>query len=719
MFERIGRFVVRHPWWTILAWVLVAGLLVSFAPKVESTNDQADFLPKKYESAKAFEQQNDAFPQGKGETALIVGIRDDEKKLTDEQQQAIKDLAAKLNAEKFESVTSVQAGMLSPNGKVQTANVQFDTSDFASKEMKDAVEDIRHELKQADGDGLTLQLTGNAAGSIDSAESFEESDKITFMATIIVIFVLLLITFRSIIAALMPIVTVFLVMMVAGGLISTMQDAFNLTADDTTSSLLPIVLFGVGTDYILFLLFRYREQLRAGVEKKQAMIDAVHRVGEVIASAAGAVIIAFSALLLAQLGMLRTLGPSMAIAVFTTLLAALTLIPAVVSLLGPKVFWPSKSWRAEPKHTTSARIGGFVSRRPLAVAAVTGLVLIALSIGTLSFKPSFEIAAAPKGTESYDGFENMKKGFPPGAFDATQVLVHSTNGERLTTDQVQDVVDGLDGAEGVGSVTEFDPATGLSEDGQFAQFEVSLANDPQSEKAMDNLADHVKPAAHAAAPEGTEVLVGGTTAIFVDLKDSMNRDYRVVFPVAGLLIAIILAFLLRSLVAPIYLLIAVVLSFTATIGAATFLFQGLLDHSGLLFFMPLVVYLFVVALGTDYNILAIARLREEARAGYPPKEALARAFTHFAPAVASAGLILAGSFATFLLASAAGLQEMGTTVAIGIALSAFVMSMFLVPAITRMLGHSAWWPGHGDAVEKTAAKERERVAAQSSGDAQH
>ena len=195
------------------------------------------------------------------------------------------------------------------------------------------------------------------------------------------ILVLLLVIFRSPVIALLPLVVIALVSQVATGLISDVNKALHLNADSSISTILIVVLFGIGTDYILFLMFRYRERLRAGEDAKQAMVSAVTRVGEVIASAAGVVIAAFLALLLSTLSVLRSMGPALAIAVAVTLLAGLTLIPAVVSLLGPRVFWPSRSWRREPQAARFTAIGRALGRRPGVFAAVSGLVLVALAIG--------------------------------------------------------------------------------------------------------------------------------------------------------------------------------------------------------------------------------------------------------------------------------------------------------------------------------------------------
>ena len=703
MFAWIGRFVVRRRWWVIGVWIVAAVLLVGFAPKFKASNQQTDFLPGHYASVQAFKLADKAFPQAKGQTAIVVVTRQDGRALTPEDEAKTVALATRLQGAHVKGVQGIAPGPVSSNKMVQMINIRFTSQDYSDPDVTKAIETLRDDIKaDTAGSGLSALVTGQAAVNADATESYEKSDQITLLATIVVIFILLIFTFRSVVAALLPLFTVFLVMMVALSLIGTVNKVFGLKADNMTQSMMPIVLFGVGTDYILFLLFRYRERLRAGEDKKQAMVSAVHKVGEVIASAAFAVIIAFCALVLASLGMLKSMGPAMSIAIATTLVAALTLIPAVVSLLGPKVFWPSKNWQREPAHTTSGKIGAFIGRKPAVVALVSGVILVALAFGTLGFKANFDMASAPPDTEAAKGIVALEKGFPAGAQEVTQVYVNSTSASPLPAAAPAEVAAKLHGVDGVAAVGKPAP----SANGRTALIEVQLSKDPLSSAAMDSIPG-IRKAASAAAPQGTQALVGGQTAIMVDLQSAMNRDYKVVFPIAGLLIAIVLGLLLRSVVAPIYLMIAVVLSFLGTIGAAVFLFQGIKGHAGVIFFLPLIVYLFVVALGTDYNILMIARLREEARAGHPPRQGVKHAFQQAAPTIASAGLILAGSFGTFLLANAAAMQEMGTSVAMGVILSAFVMSMFLVPAVTVLLGHVAWWPGHEDAPDSAAIAEEE------------
>ena len=270
-----------------------------------------------------------------------------------------------------------------------------------------------------------------------------------------------------------------------------------------------------------------------------------------------------------------------------------------------------------------------------------------LAIFALGFNPNFDLgdSGAPKNVESAVALRTLQKGLPAGSTDPTTVLLHSTDGQPLTQDELTAYAAELGQAQGVGQVG---PAT-LSDDKTTASFSVVLKEDPTSDQALADVKGPIRDAAHAAAPEGTVALVGGTTSVFVDFQKAMNRDYRVVFPVAAVVIMLILALLLRSLVAPIYLMASVVLGFGATLGAAVLVFQHLGGREGLIFLLPIYIYLFVVALGTDYNILMIARLREEAREGLDSHHAAAEAVKHAGPTVAAAGLILAGTFASLML----------------------------------------------------------------------
>jgi RND superfamily putative drug exporter len=254
----------------------------------------------------------------------------------------------------------VTAGPASPNRLVQTALAAMPNNvvNGSSTAAGDAIKVLRADIKPLmAGTSLSEGVTGSAAQQLDSQQSSKRAEQIVLLATLVLILILLLVIFRSPIIAILPLIVITLVSQVATGLISDVNKALNLNTDSSISTILIVVLFGIGTDYILFLMFRYRERLRSGEDSKQAMASAVARVGEVISSAAGVVIVAFLALLLSTLSVLRSLGPTLAIAVAVTLIAGLTLVPAVVSLLGPRVFWPSKAWRREPKAARFAAIG--------------------------------------------------------------------------------------------------------------------------------------------------------------------------------------------------------------------------------------------------------------------------------------------------------------------------------------------------------------------------
>ena len=697
VFAGLGQLVTRHPWRVIGAWIIIAVAVIATAPALPTTTNEASFLPSSYESIKAQNLQDQAFPQaGKVDAtaAIIVFARSDRGPLTPADKAKVASIASTLNDKHIANILSVTAGPASPNGLVQTASVAMtnDVVNGSGTQAADAIKILRADIKPLiSGADLYVGVTGAAAQQLDSQQSGNKAEQVVLLATLILILVLLLVIFRSPIIALMPIITIAIVAEVAQGLIADVNSALNLNADSQTTVILIVVLFGIGTDYILFLMFRYRERLRAGDAPRQAMATAVERVGEVIASAASVVIVAFLALLLSSLSIFRSLGPTLAIAVAVTLVAALTLIPAVVTLLGTRVFWPSKAWQREPKGARFAAIGRSLGKRPAVFAGVSGLVLVALTIAALGFKPTFDLSSAgiPSTAESQVALTVLERGLPPGATDPTQVYLHATSG-TLTAAEIADYGTKLKTMDGVGAVA---PAN-VSADQATAEYTVTLSEDPQSTTAVNTVKNGLRPQAHAAAPPGTYALVGGTTAVFADIQAATNHDYAVVFPVAAVIILVILMLLLRSLVAPWYLMLSVGLGFGATLGATVLVFQVFAGQAGLVFLLPVYMYLFVVALGTDYNILMIARLREQAQHGMAPRQAAADAVRHAGPAIASAGLILAGTFASLVLAGNSILQQVGFAVAAGIALAAFVMAMFFSPSLTALIGNRAWWPGH-------------------------
>jgi putative drug exporter of the RND superfamily len=709
MFAALGRFVTRFPWYVVGAWVLLAVVVVSLAPGLSSTQDESEFLPEHYESIRAAQVQEDEFPSQTDPGAILVFDRVDGSPLTAADSatvtEVVQALDAKIKDEKVLSKVFAGAAAQDPSDnklvQIGVAGLARDATGFDTA-ATEAAKELRAVAKPlvADTD-LRLQMTGAAPQQLDSQEAGDKTLAIVGAATIILIIVLLALIFRSIIICLMPVVLVGLAGTIATGLIGWANDIFDLKADSSIEVILFVVLYGIGTDYILFFLFRYREALRTGVDTKAAVVRSLERAGEAIASAGGAVIVSFLALVLSSLGIFRSIGPALAIAVAVTLLAALTLVPAVVTLLGRALFFPSKKYLQEPEGARFAAVGASLGRRPAVFAAASGLVLAVLAIFAIGFNPTFDFTSSlPKDVESTKAMDTLQKGLPPGSTDPVTVMLSSDR--TLTESELADFAQSLSEAKGAARVA---PGV-LSESGEAAAFSVVLDRDPGSDASIANVKGPIRTAAHEAAPDGATAYVGGTTSVFVDMQKAMKRDYSVVFPVAAVVIMLILALLLRSLVAPWYLMASVGLGFGATLGATVLVIQNIKGDSGLIFLLPIYIYLFVVALGTDYNILMIARLREEAREGRPPHEAAAQAVRHAGPTIAAAGVILAGTFASLMLGGDSLIISMGFALSFGIFIAAFVMSMFFTPALTALIGHAAWWPGHGD---ETAEEHEARV----------
>lgn len=705
MFSALGRIASRRPWFVIAGWVVFAVVVVAFAPPLEATTDQSEFLPSDYESIQAAELQAEAFPDTNSTVgAIVLFDRSDGTALSTDDLMTANAVMGKLGGSLGDALDQVQPlDPTNPDLLVTPSENQqigfsiiglaedatgYDTSEFSS------VTDLRDSLSSAlDGTDLEAGVTGPLAQSYDSQEASGDALAIVGAATVLLIVISLALIFRSVIITLMPIVIVGVVSQVATGLIAWANDLFDLKASSDVEVILLVVLYGIGTDYILFFLFRYRERLREGEDIRLAVERALARAGEAIASAGGAVIVAFMALILSSLGIFRSLGPALAIAVAVTLVAALTLVPAVVTVLGRALFWPSKKYLIEPKAARFAVVGQSLGRHPARFAIASGGVLTLLALVAFTFSPTFDLGGSglPDDVESVVASEAFTENVSAGASDPGYIMLTSDS-EPISQDDAAAFAEEIAGAQGVASAQ---PAQ-ASADGMTWQITFLLDENPASDAAIQDVKGPVRDAAAAAAPDGTEAFVGGTTSIFVDFAKAMSRDYKVVFPVAALVIMLILALLLRSLVAPIYLMVSVGLGFAATLGMTTLVFQHIGGQDGLIFLLPIYIYLFVVALGTDYNILMVARLREEARAGKSPTEAAALGIRHAGPTIAAAGVILAGTFASLMLGGNSLLVSMGFALSFGILVAAFVMSMFFTPALTALLGHTAWWPGHGD-----------------------
>ncbi len=703
LFKRLAYAVTRHPWIVIAIWIVAAfGLSSAGALKSAdvTTDDQASFLPSKYESAKAIEFGREAFGEAKGtSTTTVLVKRRDGAKLTPADAEVIAGVATALSrwAPDWKTVERPHGAAADPNGRERTTRVVsaaaggVDPHGFAliGLRFKGNSSDpwVQAAFKQLRADtrerfaatGMRAGFTGGVASMTDYTDSSRGPQQtgqfLLFGAAIL----LTALFFRGVLAALIPLITVLVVGGAASGVVTLGAAALGLTLDTSTPQLITVVLVGVGIDYFLFLLFRFRERLRAGDARKDAARHASEKITPVIASAAFAVAIAFATLVLAQFGQLRALGPAIAAAVAVMLLAGVTLMPALLAITGRGMFWPSRSWQRAPRHGFAARLGEYVAGHPARVALASTAVLAALAFGALGVKLNYDLGGEAKGTESARVSAEITRALPRGAADPQTVYVKSDH--ALSAAELAPFARRIGQVPGVAQVGE----PRLNADRRAAELPVVLRYASGSEKAVRLACGPLRDAAHAAAPDGTQAMVAGTAAIISDVGDSMQHDLKLIFPVAAGLILLVLIGLLRSIKAPLYLLAAVALEFVATLGATVAVFQGAGGQPGLVFTMPLVLFLFVVALGTDYNMLASARLREELDARGSVRDAVAAAVRHTAPAIGAAGAVLAASFGTLMVLNDQDSKQTGFAMAFGILLAAFVVSTLLVPALTALV----------------------------------
>ncbi len=700
MLNQLGKFITRNRWWVIAVWVVVSVVIAAFSPKLSSvtSSDQTSFLPNKYESVQAGNIGDKAFPQSKDDTEILLVSRKDGGKLTTGDLTAVKTLANQLQAAHLHRIADVQTSgqFVSKDGTAQMVQIMVNGQATGGTADSTLTKNIRSTVKQLiAGTDLQTGLTGAIAEDADSTSSSNNATKIVTMATFALVIILPGVIFRSPVAAFAPVLAVTLVYTLAQSLIAIAAHIFNFKISDQLSILYTVVLFGIGTDYILFLLFRYRERLRNGARGRDAVAFALSRAGEAIFSAALVVIAAFAALGFSDFGLFKNLAPGLVICVITMLLAVLTLIPAVVAIIGPRIFWPSKGWQKQPTGTVPKRIGGTVSRHPGMVAGCALVLLLIFASGYPKLHMSYDFSSQqPQNTESAKAFNQVSKLFSAGAISPTEIFIASS--QKLTPDQLAATTDKIDA---IPSVKSGGPSR-LSTDGKTGLVTVLLPGSPGSTTTLDFVQNTLRPQAHAAAPANAKVYVTGESAAFVDVRSAVSRDLAVILPAAAVIIFLILLLLLRSILAPLYLLIAVALGFSATLGGTVYLFQSIQGNVGLIFFLPIMVYIFVVAIGTDYNILTMVRLREEVRAGESPHKAADMTIEHSSTTVASAGLILAGTFGSLALAGISFLSQLGFAVAFGIVLSAFCIAPLLVPSVAVLLGYKVWWPGHRPAVDK-------------------
>ncbi|MCX4745896.1 MMPL family transporter [Kitasatospora sp. NBC_01287] len=702
-------FSTRNPWKVIAAWV-VLGIALSIlgqALMFRVTQTQtADFLPKSYDSAAAMQIAQDRFgAKADANPVSVLVARADGRALTAADQQRIEAGAQRLGRQRvamprtkdamplqrdYSQVPQVVPAMVAPDRSFELLSAAL-TGNSADPGLQDTFRAFRDSTRaEFAGEGLRTGFTGGLADQIDSTDASKNLTAIASACMVGLILLLHVLVFRSVMAALIPLLSVVLIGGAASGAVVGTALLTGIKLSTSVPSLISVVLLGIGVDYFLFLLFRFREQLRAdpGQHHRVTAAEVSARVGTAVTSAALTIVAAFATLGLASFGQFRVLGPAVAVSVLVMLLASLTFMPAVLAAAGRKLYWPSRALRREPREGAAARFGALVARRPLALVLASVALLGALATGLAGITMDYGQGDGGQRTDSQRTAAEISRALPAGVSDPTSVYLEAVDGGPLTVAALGGLAHDLAQVEGVGQVA--DPV--LGERGQAARIDLFLTADPQSSRARELVSGPLRAAVAKDTPPGLVAHVGGTPAVLADVSTAVDHDLRLVFPVAAALIALILVMLLRSLLAPMMLMLSVGLGFAATLGAAALLFQHALHKPGVDFTLPLVLFLFVVALGTDYNILISDRIREEMERPGPARAAVARAVRHTAPAIATAGVVLAGSFGTLAVTPSSSTQQVGFAMALGILLSAFLLSIVLVPSLAALLGRSIWWP---------------------------
>jgi len=822
MFAFLARAVSKYRIYVVVFWVVIAAGFAIVAPKLSEVGvtDESQFLPQDTESSYARVLLKEKFPSVEPApgTATIVFYQPDG--LTEADIQATKEvrdwLASGAAPDTVTGTVSVfdadalRLRLLSADRTTLLMSVSLSVAPL-DEGAETAVVAIRDYL-QGHSAGMTAYLTGETGFYQDLFQSILQTIDRTTFVTIALVAVLLLIVYRSPVAALLPLITIGCSFLVARGVLGYLAAA-GMAVSTLADAYLVVTIFGIGTDYCLFIVSRFREEL-AFKDRHEAGQFALRQIGPVIAASAATVVVAFLAMGVSRFGMTRTTGLALAIGVAVTLIAGLTLTPALMALFGRLVFWPARSFSPRKPTGGWSRVGSFIARHPVTVAVPIVAVLLVPYAALPGLTRSADvISQMPPNAESVQGFRIMTDHFPVGEFFPAYVVVESAqsnlldaapfaavnelaeavksvpgvarvdyfsgpraqlassaNGFRALADKLsagsvdpllapslqtagqllpalalqypgvassqsfqqagttaaqaaailkqlatappaslpalmndlQTATRGLaDGLQGL--AFEFSPvsssgltgwllSTYYSKDGTATRLNVVLKDDPYSETAQATVRQIRQVTGLSLADVGgLQAYVGGEAAVHADIMSTNDADFgRVtILTAAGVLVVIII--LLRSLLAPLYMVLTVLLNYGATLGISTWIILGALNHSSMIYMIPMFVFVVLVALGADYNIFLVSRIREEAEQR-PIKEAVARAVANTGGVITACGVILAGTFATLTTSPLQVVFQVGAAIAIGVLLDTFIVRALLVPSLATLAQRWSWWP---------------------------
>ncbi|MDQ6641881.1 MAG: MMPL family transporter [Actinomycetota bacterium] len=687
-----GKLTGRLTKWLVLAfWILVLVGASGFAAKLTGVQDNqaSSWLPGNAESTQALKRL-EAFQSPNVIPTVIV--YENKAGLT---AQNVAD--GKADARAFTGLKGVTGKVIGPipskDGQAMQTLVTFDFGKNGWNSLPAATDKIR---AIADGHSMSLHVAGLGGQAADSSRAFAGIDGTLLFATIGVVIVILLFTYRSPILWLLPVFSALVALFTAQGVIYLLAKYAHLTVNGQSSGILTVLVFGAGTDYALLLVARYREELRRHDDRHEAMAFALHRASPAIIASAGTVVLGMLCLLLAEMNSTAGLGPVLAVGIGIALLVMTTLLPALLVILGRWIFWPARPGFGSAEPTSVgiwARIGNAISGRARVVWVGTSVLLAIACLGIFRLD-AHGLSTADSYTKQFDSVVGQKVLARHGLADNSSPLLILAN-----ADKAQAVAQSVDGINGLGT-----PSPPLTK-GNTALIAVPLLKDASAPASFDAVRN-ARSAAHQVA--GADALVGGQTGVLLDVETASSRDNRVIIPVVLVVVLLILMLLLRSVVGPLLLIATVVLSFGAALGLSSLLFHYVFGFAGADASFPLFVFVFLVALGIDYNIFLMTRVREEtAKHGTRKGSLIALAAT--GGVITSAGLVLASTFLVLGSIPLVFLAELGVAVALGVMLDTLVVRSVLVTALNLDLGSRIWWPSRLDRATSPSTSGSETV----------
>ena len=689
--------------WSVAIWILLAIVLSAFAPggKEFVTANKDAGLPADAKSIIAERNLEKYFPQDGG--LPLFAVFHQENGLSDEDilgfAEALESLQVESTLGEVEVIplTKLQPeqrkAFLSENGKTYFVPLTL-PGELESKDLNDLVKSIKVDVGKNVDESVEVSWTGPAGIASDAVELFSRADVVLLLSTVGLILVLLLLIYRSPLLAFIPLIGAAIVYVVVDKVIGLTTQAEWFSVDSQALSIMTILLFAVLTDYSLLIFSRYREELRRYESPSEAMRETMRHVNEPIFFSGSTIVLGVATLFFSLYEPYRNFAPAFAIAAIAMLIAGLTLLPALFALIGRKAFWPvipKFGDVQEDRQSIWGKVANKVTKRPVMYLVPILLLLLIGAWNVTNMKESYDlIESFPEDLSSRVGYERLGESFSEGSLAPSTLLFVSD--QELGMEETRLAIEKLENLPGINSISaQGNPA---SEDGKSAKFSITFEGNPYDKEALDAVKElRVKSESilKESGLTGTELFVAGESAKNADIRDINKRDTVVIMSIMTVLIAIMLGLQTRSIVAPIYMMGTILLSYAATLGLSLFLFDIFLGLDSINYRIPLYTFVFLIALGVDYSIMLIARIREEMKS-MPFEDAVRRGVDRTGGVISSAGLILAATFLVLATMPIYELKLFGFIMALGIIIDTFVVRPLLIPAILILLGKWSFWP---------------------------